>query len=102
MTDHDQDAAIGALSRRHSDAKRRRAALLGELSAVKAALEEVVRSLEIVTAGAGALTSETAPRMRPTYPDPARVADLLRDLSASCHELEHTQRLLRDAGVDVA
>jgi hypothetical protein len=102
MTDHDQDAAIGALSRRHSDAKRKRAALMSEIGAVKAALEEVVRSLHVVTTGGFGLTSETAPRMLPTYPDPARVAELLRDLSASCHELEHTQQLLREAGVDVS
>ena len=60
MTAHDQDAAIGALSRRHSDAKRTRAALIGELGAVQAALEDVVRSLQVVTSGGAGLTSETA------------------------------------------
>jgi hypothetical protein len=102
MTAHDQDAAIGALSRRHSDAKRTRAALIGELGAVTRALEDVVWSLQVVTSGGAGLNSETAPRMRPDYPEAARGAELLRELIASCHALEHTARLLREAGVDVA
>lgn len=101
MTDHDQDAAIGALTKRHSDAKRKRAALVGEIITHRKALETFVRALEAVTPF-DPLTSDRVPRMSKDYPDPAVLGALLSDLIAATHEIEHTQRLLKDAGIDVS
>lgn len=100
MTDNDKDAEIGALVKRNSDAKRKRADLVGELGKARTAIGNFRRALDAVETYS--VTSETVPRMPKDYPEPAVVAHLLSDLSAACHEIEHTKRLLKDAGVDLS
>lgn len=99
MTD-DQYAAIGALVRRHSDAKRTRADLVGELGEARIAIGNFKRALDAVEIYT--ITSATVPRLPPDYPEPAAVTTLLSDLSAACHEIEETERLLKDAGIDLS
>lgn len=100
MTDHDQDAAIGALTKRYSDAKRKRAALLSEVEKVRQVLDRCARALQSVSAF-DPPEADKVPRMFPDYPDPQVLAGLLTDLTATCHAVAHTQRLLKDAGIDV-
>lgn len=101
MTDHDQHAAIGELTKRYSDAKRKRAALIAELGKVRESLQTFARALQTVT-DYSAADPDKVPRMAADYPAPAVVAELLSDLTATCHDLVRTQRLLKDAGVDVS
>lgn len=101
MTDHDQDAAIGNLTKRYSNAKRKRAALISEIGNCKSAIDSFARALQSLTPY-GSVTSTTVPKIPENYPDTARLTGLLDDLRATSYELEHTQQLLKDAGVEVS
>lgn len=101
MTDHDRQQAIGALSERHFNAKRTRAALVGQLGEIRSTLDAFARNLQTTMATQN-LFADTVPVMPNDYPDPKVISGMLSDLKATCHEITHTQRLLKDAGVDVS
>lgn len=89
MTEHDQDASIGNLTKRYSDAKRQRVALLVELDKHGMAIEEFgkhLRSLKGYSAVGG------APLKVPLkYPATDTIASLLSDYQSIAEEIEkHT------------
>lgn len=111
MTDHEVDAAVGALALRYSEEKRKRLRLAAELTQQRQLLAAVARQLDWVPtfefpetplppevdALATSLQAPTAP-----YPEAGVLATLLTDLLATQHAIEYTRRLLKDAGVDVS
>jgi hypothetical protein len=104
MTDHDQHAAIGELTQRYSDAKRKRVAVASEIGKCRYALASFASVLQKMEGFEtyNRVTSDTVARLPNDYPHPDRVTELLNDLRAALAEIERTHKLLKDAGVDVA
>jgi hypothetical protein len=89
MTDHDQDAAIGALTTRYSQAKRRRTALVAELQKVRESLDAAAKGLFPATGG-NPFTAAQVPRAAKPYLNAEAVSTLLDELRTTCQELEQT------------
>jgi hypothetical protein len=101
MTDHDENAAIGSLTKEYSDAKRQKAALVSEITKARNALDQFSRQLQSV--GGYSLTDPIkVPKVPADYPTAEKLAELLTDLRAAMHKIDHTQKLLKDAGVEVS
>lgn len=100
MSNHDQDEAIGALTRRFSDARKARAALVASLATIRRSMDRFSRTLAPVEGFNP--SSNAIPRMPSDYPSDARVAATLDQLRSACEELELTERLLKEAGVDLS
>lgn len=100
MTDHDQDAAIGQLTKRYSEAKRTRAAALSELRGTKRILDGLSHAIDRAIAAVD-LPAEDAPTLPPGFPEAASLMQTFDSLTGACHEVRLTRRLLKDAGIDV-
>ena len=104
MTDHDQNAAIGDLTKRYSEAKRKKAALLSEISKGRTALATTASILadkvENVRSGIP-VTSANVPSV-PEYPSPEHMKTLVDDFRDTLREVERTQKLIKEAGLDIA
>jgi hypothetical protein len=100
MSDHDQDATIGVLTKRYSEARKARTALVPTINTIRHALDKFSRTLAAVDGFNP--SSKSIPRMPPDYPADAQVAASLEKLRSVCEELELTQKLLQEAGVDIS
>jgi hypothetical protein len=99
MSDHDRDATIAVLTRRYADARSAREAHVRTITTIRGKLHEFARNLATVE---GFISSgRSIPRMPPDYPTDAQIAATLDELRAVCDELELTEKLLKEAGVNV-
>ena len=100
MTDHDADAAIGALTKRYSEAKRQRAAAVATLEQAAKKIEAFHNNIRYVS-GYSSLAANV-PRLPQDYPETPILRALLEDIRSACEEMELTHELLKDAGVEVS
>ncbi len=108
MTREDEDAAIGRLVGRYSEAKKRRAALMSEASQHGENLRSVgegLRRLEYYTeywSGRedGHSRNKRHLAVKP-YPEHAKIQALLDELKAIAAELRELRQLMKDAGVSL-
>lgn len=100
MTDQDQNAAIGELTKRYSDGKRKRSALVADIVKRKEAIDKISRDLYVLQSR-NIIGSSDVPQGHFEYSDAATMNGLLRDLLETCRDIERTQALLKNAGVDV-
>ncbi len=103
MTDEQQDAAIGALTKRYSDAKRKRAAFFTEVAKAREQLN-VVHDHVLSRIQSHDLHPSHIPTLSEplTYPDAAALRALIDELRAAAKDVEESQQLLRQAGLDVS
>jgi hypothetical protein len=99
MSEHDQDATIGVLTKRYSDARKARTALVATTNTIRHALDRFSRQL--ATVDGFNPSSKSIPHVPADHPSDAHIAAVLDELRAVCLELELTQRLLKEAGVDI-
>jgi hypothetical protein len=100
MSDHDRDATIGVLTKRYSDARKARATLIPTISTIRHALDKFSRTLAAVDGFNP--SSKSIPRMPADYPADQEIVAALDQLRTVCEELELTQKLLQEAGVDIS
>lgn len=105
MTDLERDAAIGRMVTRLAEAKRLRAAMLGEMQGVSRALETAVAGLRNV-GQVDAYSDQTPRQGTTTMPMPAYLSadDLaarLKELADVSAEIRELRKLLKDAGIEM-
>jgi hypothetical protein len=99
VSDREQDAAIGFLTKRYSEARKARASLVSTIQTMRHSIDRFSRTLATVEGFNP--SSNSIPRMPPDYPADRQIALSLEELRSACAELELTQRLLKDAGIEI-
>jgi hypothetical protein len=108
MTQGDQDAAIGRMVARYSEAKKRRAALMSEARAVGEKLEnagKTLKELEYVKAfwdgRSDGQVRQKADATVNAYPEAERANDLIEELRLVAAEIRQLREQMKDAGLSV-
>ena len=109
MTEHDQDAAIGRLVSRHSELKRRRAALISEGREIAKKLAEAAQALSGIDytrafwhgredGYTSSMNRNDVGRM--DYVPAEQVNDLFDELRQVAKELRQAREQMKAAGID--